>query len=162
MPAKGGSMKYIFAILMLFSGALNAEPSHSEILLQEWSSLRKMVGELVPDGEIGGYYSTKSFDGVTLMWRTRGEKGDEVIRLFFDKKLEDGRYFHVTYYKNDYIVEGRTVLRRFLGLEPSGWGNHTIDFETGDYLGSQGNTKPTINEEQQKILDEWNIKANLW
>lgn len=133
----------------------------SAVLMSEWSKFRKMVETLEPDEEVAGYYKSKAFGDVLLMWRiSEDSSDDEVIRFYVEREGEE-KYFNVTYHKNKSIVPGRQVLRRFLGTEPSGWKNHTIDFNSGEYLGSQGAWRPDVSEKNMEVLNEWGITLLL-
>lgn len=152
-------MKSLFFCFFFLVGASAVAQSDniSETLMSEWETLREKVEILEPDGEVAGYYKRKAFGEVLLMWRISNEPSDdEVIRLYVEREGE-AKYFHVTYHKNRSIVPGRQVLRRFLGTEPSGWKNHTIDFKSGEYLGSQGALNADVSEKNKRVLQEWGI-----
>lgn len=147
--------KLVFLLLVPFFAF--AEISEiSKTILNEYEDFREMVSNLKEDRLVGDYYKAKQYPDVLLMWNLREDiKDHEVIRFF--KKRNDGTAFAVTYHRSSYIVDGRIVLRRFVGTEPTGWINHTIDYETGEYLGSQG-FDPYLLDSEKKFLIDWNIK----
>lgn len=149
--------KLLFALVLLSTQAFgqNAE-TISKTLQSEWSEFRSHVETLEADGDIGGYMEYKEFGEMTLLWRISDEPSDnEVIRFYMDRP--GIKSFAVTYHKSHQIVEGKTVLRRFVGTEPTGWINHTIDFVTGDYLGQQGYFPYGLKDEELDMMKEWNI-----
>lgn len=151
-------MKKIFLIIMIFAGhafAANTNNLISTTLLQEWKQLRKLVSSLEPQGQVGEYMYYRNYDNMTLLWRISTDSTEnEMIRFFM--KRPDGEIFAVTYHKSDLIKPGTIVLRRFVGTEPTGWINHTINLNSGAYLGVQG-TQPSLTPEENKIMKEWNI-----
>lgn len=123
--------------------------------MKEWSNFRTLVDTLEADGDVGGYMDFKKYGEMTLLWRTSDNTNDnEVIRFF--RTRPGHQSFAVTYHKSHIIVPGKVVLRRFIGPEPTGWINHTIDFETGEYLGRQGFT-PSLTKAEKKLLKDWDI-----
>ncbi len=150
--------KIAFAFLVLFSllGQVFANDTISSTLMKEWKTFREKVDTIQPDGDVGGYMLYRDYQDMTLLWRTSSEAGaNEVIRFFMYRA--DGSVFTVTYHKSNIIAPGRVVLRRFVGTEPTGWINHTVDFETGKYLGSQGES-PKITTSEKKVMKEWGIQ----
>lgn len=150
--------KILLSFLILFTTAapVFGNDSISKTLMNEWKTFRNKVDTIEPQGDIGGYMLYRDYQDMTLLWRTSTEIGDnEVIRFFMERP--DGGIFAVTYHKSDIIAPGRVVLRRFVGTEPTGWINHTIDFNTGEYLGSQGQ-KTSILSNEKKMMKEWGIK----
>ncbi|EQC43731.1 hypothetical protein [Bacteriovorax sp. Seq25_V] len=127
----------------------------AKTLMEEYQRFRTLVSTMKPDHLVGGWYKAKEYDGMTLMWNLGDEITDREVIRFFRKKY-DGSIFAVTYHRSDYIVDGRIVLRRFVGPEPTGWVNHTIDYETGEELGSQG-WWPTLDKSDEAFLNEWKI-----
>ena len=151
-------MKKLLVLFLFLSShvfALTGEEI-SENLQGEWSKFRTLVETLEADGDIGGYMDFKRYEDVTLLWRIDDDfTGNEVVRFYIPRegRLEN---FAVTYHKSTSIIDGRVVLRRFVGPEPTGWINYTIDYETGEYLGSQGFT-PRLLENEVVFLREWGI-----
>lgn len=140
-----------------FSETVPSAEEISQILQKEWSQLRQVVENLEPDGKVGGYYEEKVYEGYSLMWKISDDPADnEVIRFYADRP-DSNKAFTVTYHKSHAIVPGRVVIRRFLGTEPYGWKNHTIDYHTGEYLGTQGAWRPDVNEKEESILEQWGI-----
>jgi len=123
--------------------------------MKEWTHFRALVDKTEPQGDIGGYMLYRDYQNMTLLWKTSADKNEnEVIRFFMLRP--DGMVFAVTYHKSDIIHPGRIVLRRFVGTEPTGWINHTIDFTTGEYLGTQGQS-PDTSSEEKKMMKDWGI-----
>jgi hypothetical protein len=148
-------MKKIILIFTLLIGNAFASDSISKTLMEEWSRFRTLVDKTEPHGDIGGYMLYRDYENMTLLWRTSvGSEENEVIRFFMQRP--DGAIFAVTYHKSDIIRPGKVVLRRFVGTEPTGWINHTIDFNSGEYLGSQGE-KPNLTADEKKMMKTWKI-----
>lgn len=148
-------MKTFFFITLLLLNQASASETISKTLMKEWTQFKSLVNELKPDGTIDGYTMYREYGEMTLLWETSEVfKDSERIRFFMLRN--DGTPFAITYHKNDYIDPGRVVLRRFIGPEPTGWINHTIDFGTGEYLGSQGN-EPELTKEEMKMIKKWGI-----
>lgn len=145
----------LFLLFVLFTSQVFANDHISQTLMKEWADFRKLVDKVEPQGDIGGYMLYRDFTDVTLLWRTSDNtEENEVIRFFMQRP--SGEVFAVTYHKSDIIKPGRTVLRRFVGPEPIGWINHTIDFNSGEYLGLQGE-EPTLTNAEKKMMKNWGI-----
>lgn len=143
------------ASLLSFQSLAFADKDVSYILQEEWTRLRAHVEDLKPEGDIGGYMDFKTYGKVTLLWRLSEDGTDnEVIRFYKNRKGDD--HFAITYHKSDHIIDGRTVIRRFIGPEPTGWINHTIDYNTGEFLQRQGYF-PELSGDEYKLMKEWNI-----
>lgn len=126
-------------------------------LHSEYARLRALVEKLEPEFEVGGYLKGRRYGDHELLWRLAVDEGDsEVIRIFRDKAGHES--FDVTFHRNQAIVPGRTVIRRFVGPNPTGWRNDTIDAETREYLGSQGARRPRLDEREEEILRQWDIE----
>lgn len=149
---------FVFLFLSISSTAFGQSASEVVSTLQaEWSRFRTLVDTLTPDGEIGGYMQYVEYEDVTLLWRVSDDASDnEVIRFFIDR--EGHQSFAVTYHRSHHIIPGQTVIRRFLGGEPTGWINHTIDYNTGEYLGRQGSFPYNLRANEMKMLENWEIK----
>jgi len=146
--------KLVLLLLVPFFAFANADLAKT--IMNEYEDFREMVSELQEDRLVGDYYKAKEYSDVLLLWNLREDiKDHEVIRFF--KLREDGTPFAVTYHRSSYIVEGRIVLRRFVGTEPTGWINHTIDYMTGEYLGRQG-FEPYLLKSEKTFLKNWNIR----
>jgi hypothetical protein len=92
------------------------------------------------------------------MWQLAREEGDsERIRLFREREDDDQTWFAITYHHSKYILEGTDVIRRFVGPEPSGWRNDTVDAKTGEFLQTQGAQRPLLTHREAEILADWNI-----
>lgn len=150
-------MRKLFLIFLLLSTQLlaaNSRPSH--IIQSEWQEFRQLVTTLEADGDIGGYMLYKAYPEMKLLWRTSDEENDnEVIRFF--RLRDSGTPFSVTYHKSHSIIPGRVVLRRFIGTEPTGWINHTVDLNSGEYLGQEG-FAPKLTDEEKNLLSDWGIE----
>lgn len=148
-------MIFAFFVLLTVMGSAFAGESVAARIMGEWTKFRAQVDTIEPQGDIGGYMLYRDYTDMTLLWRTSTEPGEnEVIRFFMQRP--DGQVFAVTYHKSDIIMPGRVVLRRFVGTEPTGWINHTIDFESGDYIGTQGHM-PELLKAEKKMMKEWGI-----
>lgn len=152
---RGHRMKKIILVFTLLIGQVFANDTISQVLMKEWTHFRAMVDKIEPQGDIGGYMLYRDYQDMTLLWRTSSDSTEnEVIRFFMLRP--DGMVFAVTYHKSDIIKPGTTVLRRFVGTEPTGWINHTIDYNSGEYLGSQGQ-ESAITTSEKKMMKEWGI-----
>ncbi len=150
-------MKKMLLICLFLIGNAFAQPDRqiAETLREEWQEYRLLVDSLSADGDVGGYMLFKNYGEMILLWRTsQGSQDNEVIRFYMMRSL--GTSFAVTYHKSNLIVPGKVVLRRFIGPEPTGWINHTIDYDSGEYLGSQG-TQPSLTSREKKMMNEWGI-----
>jgi hypothetical protein len=146
----------VFFFLISIFGQSFANDTIAKTLLKEWKTFRTQVDTLEAQGDIGGYMFFKEYGKMTLLWRTSNESGDnEVIRFFMPRA--NGLDFAVTYHKSTVIVPGKVVLRRFVGTEPTGWINHTIDFNTGKFIGKQGDAA-TLSAEEKQMMKEWGIQ----
>lgn len=148
-------MKKFILMFTLLIGHAFANDTISETLMKEWTHFHAMVDTIKPQGDLGGYMLYRDYQDMTLLWRTSTNSSDnEVVRFFMQRS--SGVVFAVTYHKSNIINPGRTVLRRFIGTEPTGWTNHTIDLKTGEYLGSQG-LGQEITSAEEKMMREWGI-----
>lgn len=137
--------------------ALASEEQISRTLQDEFHRLYDLAAKTEPEFEVGGFLNGKSYGDHELLWRLADEPGEyDVIRIFRDK--EGSNSFDVTFYRADHIVPGVTVLRRFVGPGISGWRNDTIDYKTGEYLGSQGARRPALDARDREILKKWKIE----
>lgn len=145
----------IFSLLVGQAFASHKDEGISQTLMKEWNKFRAQVEKIEPQGDIGGYMLYRDYQDMTLLWKTSDNKNEnEVIRFFMLRPT--GEVFAITYHKSDIIHPGKTVLRRFVGTEPTGWINHTIDFNTGDYLGPQGQ-EPELTAAEKKLMKDWGI-----
>lgn len=145
----------LMACLFSFQSFAFADKDVSYILTEEWTRLRAHVENLEPEGDIGGYMNFKTYGKVTLLWRLSEDGTDNEVIRFYKNRKGDG-HFAITYHKSDDIIDGKTVIRRFIGPEPGGWINHTIDYHTGEYLQRQGYF-PELFGDEYKLMKEWNI-----
>ena len=151
--------QFTFAFLFMLGliGQSFASDRIPETLMKEWETFRNQVDQIEAQGDVGGYMLYRNYGEMTLLWRTSNNESDnEVIRFFMQRT--NGMVFAVTYHKSQVIVPGRLVLRRFVGTEPTGWVNHTIDFATLEYLGSQGQD-PILTANEKKMMKEWGIES---
>ena len=98
------------------------------------------------------------------MWKLVDEESDsfhEAIRLYI-KPTDSQPSFAVTYHKTTIIVPETVVLRKFIGPEPTGWRNDTINYTTGEYLGTQGSSRVRLSDQIKSILTRWNITPFLF
>lgn len=156
------SMKSITKMLLVllitgFSFVASANTEISERLRSEFDRLVELVSTLEPDDHVG-YLESKSYGDHELLWKL-GETSEDndVIRIYYDKG-EKEQAFTISYHRSRHIVEGRTVIRRFVGPMISGWRNDTIDADTGAYLGSQGAITPRLDDREKEIMEEWDIQ----
>ncbi len=155
-------MKKVFLIFLLMPLAVWAtEPSIiASVLVKEFVLLKNKISTLEPEGKVGGLYNFKKFKGYTLLWKLEEDPSEsEVIRIYREAKHKGEQAFSVTYHKNDIIVRGQMVLRRFYGPDANGWRNDTVDFDSGEYLGTQGAENPTISEDDKKIMKAWGLTS---
>ena len=150
-------MKKMFLVfVLLMSSAFADDAKISQTLMEEWNRFRTLVDTLKADGDIAEYMLYKKYGDMDLLWRTSDDENDNQTIRFFMKK-RNGDVFAVTYHLSvNVIVDGRRVIRRFIGPEPSGWINHTIDYDTKEYYGQQG-WKPFLSAKEKKLLKDWGI-----
>lgn len=147
---------FIFAISVIH---VTAFANVSKTLTQEWKSIKSRVDNVSVDGDIGGYMEYHELgDGLTLLWRLV-DKDHQVIRLF--KEKENDKYFAVTYYRTNIIVDGTVVLRRSIETSHSTFINHTVNLNSNDYLGSQGYFPYDISEDDIKLMKDMGISPHL-
>lgn len=146
-----------FALTALLSATAHASGSIGQRIDSEFQRLKALAGSLEPEFEVGGYLKGKRYGDHELLWHLAEEEGDaEVIRIYRDKPGHES--FDVTFHRNQAIVPGRTVIRRFVGPNPTGWRNDTIDAGTLEYLGSQGTRRPRMDAAEEAILRKWDIE----
>jgi hypothetical protein len=133
-----------------------ASPEAEQLLL-EYSSLKQWTSEVQSDGVIGGLYQFVQMDGYKIMFSQEFDGDHDVIRFFMAREAPR-KDFAITYFWSRYIKQDRVVLRRFVGHEPSGWRNDTIDVETLEYLGRQGRRDLRLPEDEESILEQWGIE----
>lgn len=152
--------KFLFALILLSSQAFGqSAEAISEAVRSEWSEFRDYVETLEADGDIGGYMEYKEFGDMKLLWRISEDPSDnEVIRFYMPRP--GVKSFAVTYHRSHQIVQGKTVLRRFIGTEPTGWVNHTIDYATGEYLGQQGFFPHGLRQKELDMMEDWGINTH--
>jgi hypothetical protein len=128
-------------------------------ILSEYQRLMRMVSNLQSDGTIDGTTVYKQFGDTVLIWNTRETNPHasyNTIRIQRDRP--DGTTLDISYHGDaTHIVEGRRVLRRFVGTFQRDFRNDTIDLETQEYLGAQGVRVPRLDARDREILREWSI-----
>lgn len=151
-------MKLLIILFAVFKITPVFATPQADQLAAEYQRLYNWTQTVQPDGLVGSHYPFKQMEGYIVLWDPQASMNDkhDMIRIFLNREapLKD---FAVTYYKSQYIVEGRTVLRRFYGPDDKGWRNDTVDFITGEYFGYQGTPSPKLSEDEQSILDFWTI-----
>lgn len=151
-------MKALFSIILMtvLTASALADQGQATTIISEYEQIRAYAQKQEAEYMVGHFMSAKQYDDALLLWQLDDdEKYHEVIRLY--REREDGTSFAVSYHRSSSIVDGKIVIRRFIGTEPSGWINHTVDYKTGEYLGSQG-TEPFLTEEEEKMLKNWKVK----
>lgn len=123
----------------------------AETLLAEFDQLREHVLSQEADGVVGGYMNYIQKDGYKILFKPEFDTDHDVIRIFMNREFPE-KDFAITYILSDHLYDGRRVLRRFIGPEPTGWRNHSVDVVTLEYLGSQGNSALQLKEEEAEIL----------
>lgn len=146
-----------FVIFLLsFQSYSFDQTEKSDIILKEYIQLRSKVSQLNPDYKIGDFSNVKRYNNHILLWSLEDDlKYHEVIRIYRDKGKYKG--FAIAYHRSASIIDGRVVIRRFIGQEPFGWRNDTIDLDSAEYLGYQGLRKPVLDSIDQEITKEWGI-----
>lgn len=147
----------LFLSLPFLASAGTARSDRSDFgaeILAQYARMKSVASKLKPEFDVGGYLNGKTYGDHELLWHLAEEPGEaEVIRIFREKP--DGQAFDITFHRNNAIVPGRTVIRRFVGPVKSGWRNDTVDANTGEYLGSQGQTEPEMDKRDQEIMRRW-------
>ena len=160
-----------FLFLFFFASHAN-ERTNSQRLIDEFKQLRTAVSQLQPDNNVPGgtghyenYFQEKDYGDYVIMWRLEEQENNpdyhEVIRLYIKPQGEQDS-FAVTYHKTTQILKGTLVLRKFVGPEPIGWRNDTINYKTGEYLGFQGMRRLVIPKHIEWILTQWGINPLLF
>ncbi|MCB0422391.1 MAG: hypothetical protein KDD61_15435 [Bdellovibrionales bacterium] len=156
-------MKTLLILMLALSFSASAwgmsDSQKSQVLLYEYYQLRQFVQTLKPDYEVGGYYQAKDYGDYLLMWRLiEDPQGHESIRIYRERKDSSRTNFAITYHRSSEIVPGSIVVRRFVGPEPYGWRNDTVNLQTGEYIGAQGMTYPDLKKAEKNILKTWGIQ----
>jgi hypothetical protein len=153
-------MRLLLAFLFVFTGSSVSQASASigPDLLREFDAVYERVSQLEPDGLVGGYMNSKSFGDYEVIWRlAESSDGDDVIRIYHERTGNAEKSFVISYYRNNYLVEGRRVVRRFIGPPVTGWRNDTVDVESGEYYGRQGIGRPMLEPRDLEIMKEWGV-----
>ena len=153
----------------IFNSGLMADANHetaSRKLIDEYQQLRTVVSQIQPDNQDEGpYLKQKDYGNYVLLWSLADTNSNistnERIRIYIPSQ-GDHQDFAVTYVKSTMIAPGQVVLRKFIGPEPSGWRNDTVDYATGEYLGRQGSSWITIPEHVKSILTQYDIEPLLF
>ncbi|MEO0335678.1 MAG: hypothetical protein AAF202_04765 [Pseudomonadota bacterium] len=150
-------MKFLMTVLaFVFCFSAVASPE-AEQLVKEFNSLKQWALEQEMDGVVGGLYPYVQQDGYIVMFSKEFDGEHDVIRFFLGRSAPQ-KDFAVSYYWSRYMFEGRRVLRRFVGPEPTGWRNDTVDVDTFEYLGRQGRSELSLSDEELEILEAWGIE----
>lgn len=144
-------MKFLLLALLALTARADSDPAQE--VQTQFQRLRAVVSKLKPEFEVGGYLNGKRYGDHELLWHLEPAGDAEVIRIYREKK--NGPAFDITFHRNNAIVPGRTVIRRFYGPSPTGWRNDTVDADTGEYLGSQGQEEPRLDKRDREIMERW-------
>jgi hypothetical protein len=149
---------FIAFLFLFFSASTVFASPKAEILLSEYESLKSLTKTLKSDGEIGGLFYVKNFSDHQLLWDKNDYTvdGHDTLRIFIENSSRQ-KIVTVTYYYSDYLIEGKTVLRRFLGDENKGWRADTADIKTMDDLETQGVKYPRLSSNELKIIKSYGI-----
>jgi hypothetical protein len=147
-----------FAMMFACANTATALDHRSQVLRKEFEKMLAHVQGLKADGKIGDFMKYKDMGDYLILWDLGPTPEHyDLIRLFRD--YPDGTpNFAVSYYRSKTIIDGRTVIRRFVGPDTVGWRNDTMDYETGEYLGMQGTPEPPISAADRRLIEEWNIQ----
>ncbi len=147
-----------FTLAATFSAPAQAADSRSLVLKQEFNKFYNYVQTLRPDGKVGNFMKYKKVGDFLVLWDLGKTPDDyDVIRLYNEHK--DGTdSFVVSYYRSNQLVDGRTVIRRFVGPGIIGWRNDTVDAVTGEYLGMQGLRDPYMTEGDHKLVQHFKVR----
>ncbi len=127
-------------------------PGHERVLA-EYESILNWVSTLTPDRKVGGLLNEKDLgDGLSILWKT--DSDHTTLRFFQERGRHD--YFDVTYHETPHIVDGRTVVRRFIGY-PRVWRADTYDANTREYLGRQGADSLVLQPKDRQTLDTYRL-----
>lgn len=155
----------LFSFVLVFlsvAGAIDkagAVDKETQILNQEYQKFYSLVEKLQPDALVGGLLKSKKFNDHEILWKLAESENDYTVIRIYREHNDGSEDFAITYYYARHIVPGTLVIRRFIGpAVGSGWRNDTVDLESGDYLGSQGQVAPVLNSRDQELLTLWSIK----
>lgn len=127
-------------------------PGHERVL-EEYARLLEWVATLTPDRKVGDLLNEKDLgDGLSMLWKTDGDH--KTLRFFQERGRHD--YFDVTYHHTPHIVDGRTVVRRFIGY-PRAWRADTFDANTREYLGRQGADSLLLQPQDRETLERYRL-----
>jgi hypothetical protein len=149
--------RIILSFSIIFISLFSQAQSKSEILLEEFDRIQNFIEQQEADGVVGGLYPFIQQEGYILMSSQEFGTKHDLIRFFMNREGLQ-KDFAVTYIRSHYLLEGREVLKRFVGYEPTGWRNDTIDVKTGEDLGFQGVESLLLDEEAQSLLQAWDIQ----
>ena len=147
----------LLSVCMPLQQNLLAKEKFSHQIHEEFHQMYDFVLNLESEFKVGDVLYGKSYGDYEILWTLAQETGEtDVIRIYREK--EGQQAFVVSYFRSPHILEGRTVIRRFIGPSLTGWRNDTIDAETNEYLGRQGQTQPALDQRDREILKAWGIK----
>ncbi len=148
----------ILAASLFFSWTATASTEIGQRVQGEFSRLRAVVSQLTPEFQVGGYLNGKSYGDHEILWALSEDPSrSEVIRIYREKGANE-QPMVVSFHRSTLIAPGRTVIRRFVGPGLTGWRNDTVDVDSGEYLGSQGNESPLLDARDREILKKWDIE----
>ena len=148
---------FLLALLVSANAFASPSPAIGRELKKEFLQLHRLVSKMRPEFTVGDYLSGKSYGDHEILWRLGEEAGDpDVIRIYRDKG-EKAQALDITFHRSAGIIRGRTVIRRFVGPAMRGWRNDTMDFHSGEYLGSQGTSSPSLDERDREIMEKWGV-----
>lgn len=150
-------MKTIILFLGLcFSVQGFASSDKALTISTEYTTLKSWIQQITPDGIIGGLYPYIQMDGYKVLFSKEFDTDHEIIRVFLAG--HDGeKDFSITYIKSQHFQKDKTILRRFIGPEPTGWRMDEMNFETQKYIGRQGALKPSLSSQALAIINELGI-----
>ena len=138
-------------------------PTPSSELIDEYERLRAKVSQLKSDNPSDpSRRGEKEYGTHFVFWSLEDRDVSapgyhETIRIFIPPTATYPKNFAVSYHKSTHILSEALVLRKFVGPEPSGWRNDTINYATKEYLGMQGSRWVETPEHVEDILAQWDI-----
>ena len=149
-------MKALLFLLLFLPTSSAFASEKADILIEEYTRIKQWVESVEPDGLVGGLYYYVEREGYIILFSQKFDGKHETIRFFLNREapLKD---FAITYIKSKYILKDRTILRRFIGSEPTGWKNQTVDVTTLEDLGSQGVKELVLSPDEKQIIAEWGL-----
>lgn len=149
----------IFTLMLAFLPTFAlAETDIGDRLRAEYQTLRAFVSKLEPDFEVAGYLLGKSYGDHEILWHLEEDPNEsEMIRILRDKGDKE-QAFSISFHTGTHIVRDHHVIRRFVGPDMTGWRNDTADSSSGEYFGTQGTRRPSLDTRDREILRDWDIE----